>query len=86
MACAIRGYKCIIVMPSKMSAEKEVTLRALGAKIVRSSDEAAYDDPDSHISIAFRLRKEIKNSVILDQVGDEQSARSLSSKRLFSSI
>ena len=41
MACAIKGYKCIITLPAKMSREKEVMMRALGAVIVRTPTEAA---------------------------------------------
>lgn len=40
LAAAIKGYKCIIVMPEKMSKEKEFTLRALGAEIVRTPTDA----------------------------------------------
>lgn len=50
-----------------MSKEKVDVLKALGAEIVRTPTEAAYDAPDSHISVAKRLRTEIKNSHILDQ-------------------
>jgi cystathionine beta-synthase len=67
LAAAVRGYKVIITMPEKMSMEKQVVLEALGAKIVRTPTEAAFDHPDSHISVARRLQKEIPNAHILDQ-------------------
>lgn len=64
---AVRGYKVIITMPEKMSQEKQLVLEALGAKIYRTRTEAAYDDEDSHISLAKRLQQEIPDSFILDQ-------------------
>lgn len=64
---AVKGYKVIITMPEKMSREKEVILFALGAKIYRTRTEAKWDDPDSHISLARKLQKEIPNAHILDQ-------------------
>jgi cystathionine beta-synthase len=67
LACAVKGYRCIIVMPTKMSHEKEATVKALGAEIVRSDDDAPYNSDRSHIGIAFKLHKEIKNSIIFDQ-------------------
>tara|TARA_B100001123_G_C15310794_1_gene1024263 strand:+ start:762 stop:1718 length:957 start_codon:yes stop_codon:yes gene_type:complete len=67
LAAAVKGYKMIITMPEKMSKEKEVVLKALGAKIVRTPTEAAWDSPESHIGIANKLNKEIHNSHILDQ-------------------
>lgn len=51
----------------KMSNEKIATLRALGAEVVRTPTEAAFDSPESHIGVAKRLRDAIPNSVILDQ-------------------
>lgn len=68
MAAAVRGYKCIIVMPEKMSDEKVSTLYALGAEIVRTPTEASWYSPEAHISVAQKLQKEIPNSIILDQV------------------
>jgi len=67
LSAAVKGYKMIITMPEKMSKEKEVVLKALGAQIVRTPTEAAWDDPESHIEVAKKLNKEIKNSHILDQ-------------------
>lgn len=68
MASAVKGYRCIIVMPEKMSNEKVDALRALGAEIVRTPTSAAFDSPDSLIAVAQRLNREIPNSIILDQV------------------
>jgi len=67
LAAAVKGYKIIITMPEKMSREKEVVLEALGATIYRTPTEAAWNDPDSHISLAKRLQKEIPNAHILNQ-------------------
>lgn len=67
MACAVKGYKCLIVMPEKMSDEKVSTLKLLGAKIVRTPTEAAHDDPEGLILVAQRLNNEIKDSIILNQ-------------------
>ncbi|KAI6198116.1 hypothetical protein M3Y94_01306700 [Aphelenchoides besseyi] len=67
MLCACRGYRCIIVMPEKMSKEKECVLKALGAEIVRTKSHHKYNDPDSHIGVALRLQREIPDSIILDQ-------------------
>src|SRR6188508_2722813 len=67
MAAAVRGYRVIITMPEKMSQEKQVVLEALGAEIIRTPTEAAWDAPESHIGVAKRLREIIPNSHILDQ-------------------
>ena len=67
LAAAVKGYKMIITMPEKMSKEKEVVLKALGAEIVRTPTEAAWDDPESHIEIAKKINKNTPNSHILDQ-------------------
>ena len=67
LAAAVMGYKMIITMPKKMSQEKEDVLKALGAKVIRTRTEAAFDEPDSLIGVAKKLNKEIPNSYILDQ-------------------
>ncbi|KAJ3114780.1 hypothetical protein HDU96_001669 [Phlyctochytrium bullatum] len=67
LAAAVKGYRAIITLPEKMSQEKVDVLKALGAEIIRTPTEAAWDSPDSHIGVAQRLNKEIKDSWIPDQ-------------------
>jgi cystathionine beta-synthase len=55
LAAAVQGYECIVAMPEKMSAEKANILKGLGAKIIRTPNEAGWDHPDSHISTAKRM-------------------------------
>lgn len=69
-------------------------LRALGAEIVRTPTNARFDSPESHVGVAWRLKNEIPNSHILDQVrclpyptpaspGDNFVVRDLCSSVLF---
>jgi cystathionine beta-synthase len=67
LAAAVRGYRMIITMPEKMSREKQVVLEALGAEIIRTPTEAAFDAPESHIGVAKQLHSILPNSHILDQ-------------------
>eukprot|EP01116_Phalansterium_solitarium_P025243 TRINITY_DN954_c0_g1_i1.p1 TRINITY_DN954_c0_g1~~TRINITY_DN954_c0_g1_i1.p1 ORF type:complete len:511 (-),score=250.78 TRINITY_DN954_c0_g1_i1:446-1978(-) len=67
LAAAVKGYKMVITLPEKMSKEKVDVLKALGATIIRTPTEAAWDSPESHIGVAQKLNKEIANSHILDQ-------------------
>jgi len=70
LAAAVKGYRMVITMPQKMSREKQVVLEALGAEIVRTPTEAAFDSPESHIGVAKRLKQILPNSHILDQYGN----------------
>lgn len=67
LAAAVKGYKVIITMPEKMSHEKEVVLKALGATIYRTPTDAASDSEESHLALAKKLQREIPHSFILDQ-------------------
>ncbi len=70
LAAAVHGYRMIITMPEKMSREKQVTLEALGAEIIRTPTEAAWDAPESHIGVAKQLQRILPNAHILDQYGN----------------
>ncbi len=59
IAAAIKGYRCIFVMPDKMSTEKIALLRAYGADVVVCPTAVAREDPRSYYSVADRLAREI---------------------------
>jgi cystathionine beta-synthase len=59
IAAAIRGYKCIFVMPDKMSQEKIALLRAYGAEVVICPTAVPPESPESYYRVADRLAEEI---------------------------
>src|SRR5205809_675269 len=62
MAAAVKGYRCIFVMPDKMSAEKVRLLRAYGAEVVVTPTNVAADSPESYNGVADRLAREVPGS------------------------
>jgi cystathionine beta-synthase len=52
LVSAVKGYRCVIVMPEKMSNEKVSVLRALGAEIVRTPTSAAFNSPGIYIGLS----------------------------------
>merc|ERR1719265_2442696 len=66
LTAALKGYKMIICLPQKMSGEKVNTMKCLGAEILRTPTEAAWNAEDSHIFLSQRLAKEVGGHV-LDQ-------------------
>ncbi|MFM2161625.1 MAG: hypothetical protein RLZZ383_1137 [Pseudomonadota bacterium] len=75
LAAAVMGYRMIITMPEKMSREKQVVLEALGAEIIRTPTEAAWDAPESHIGVAKQLQSILPNAHVLDQYGNPNNPR-----------
>ena len=75
MISAVNGYRCIIVMPQKMSKEKADTMRALGAEIIRTPNSAGYLSLESPFAVSERLHREIPNSFILNQVIKNRQSR-----------
>ena len=67
IAAAIRGYRCIFVMPDKMSQEKIATLRAYGAEVVITPTAVEHDSPESYYSVSSRLAEEIPGGFKPDQ-------------------
>ena len=67
IAAAIKGYKCIFVLPDKMSSEKIQNLRAFGAKVVVTPTAVEPDDPRSYYQVSRRLARETPNAIYLNQ-------------------
>lgn len=67
LAAAVKGYRLIVTMPEKMSQEKQRTMEALGAEIIRTPTEAGHDDPRNNINVAVRMAEENPNTHLLDQ-------------------
>jgi cystathionine beta-synthase len=59
MIAAVKGYRCIFVLPDKMSGEKVRLLRAYGAEVVITATNVPPDSPDSYNGVADRLTREI---------------------------
>jgi cystathionine beta-synthase len=67
ITAAVKGYRCIFVLPDKMSTEKVSLLRAYGAEIVIVPTNVPPDSPESYNGVADRLLNEIPNSWRPDQ-------------------
>ena len=68
MVAAVRGYRCVFVLPEKMSRDKEDLLRAYGADVVRVPN-APLDAPENFQNVARRLSAE-NNWFLPEQFGN----------------
>src|SRR5438128_4012090 len=71
IAAALKGYRCIFVMPDKMSQEKISMLRAYGAEVVITPTAVDPDSPESYYSVSSRLAEEIPGGFKPDQYSNE---------------
>src|SRR5262249_54929398 len=67
IAAALKGYRCIFVMPDKMSQEKIAILRAYGAEVVITPTAVEPASPESYYSVSSRLAEEIPGGFKPDQ-------------------
>jgi cystathionine beta-synthase len=67
IGAALKGYRCIFVMPDKMSQEKIAILRAYGAEVVITPTAVDPDSPESYYSVSSRLAEEIPGGFKPDQ-------------------
>lgn len=67
LVAAQKGYKLILVIPDKMSQEKILHLRALGADCRITRSDVGKGHPEYYQDIAERLSKEIPGSFYVNQ-------------------
>jgi cystathionine beta-synthase len=73
IAAATRGYRCIFVMPDKMSQEKISLLRAYGAEVVITPTAVPPDSPESYYRVADRLTEEIPGAFQPNQYFNQEN-------------
>lgn len=67
MVCIVRGYKCILAVSSKSSADKIDMLKAMGAEVYVCPAHVPADDPKSYYEVAKRLHQENPGSIYINQ-------------------
>jgi cystathionine beta-synthase len=75
IAAAIKGYRCIFVMPDKMSQEKIALLRAYGAEVIITPTAVAPESPESYYRVADRLTEEIPGAFQPNQYFNQENPR-----------
>lgn len=75
MAAAIKGYRCIFAVPTKMSEEKVALLAAYGAEVVLTPTDVAPDSEESYNGVADRLAREIPGAFRPSQFSNEENPR-----------
>jgi cystathionine beta-synthase len=76
MVAQSRGYKCVFVVPDKVSEDKQNVLRAYGAEVVVCPTAVDPDHPSSYYSVSDRLVREIEGAWKPDQYSNPQNPRS----------
>ncbi len=76
IAAALKGYRCVFVMPDKMSDEKVRLLRAFGARVIITPTAVEPDDPRSYYSVAKKIVEETPNAILANQYHNPANPKS----------
>ena len=75
MASALKGYRCVFVMPDKVAPEKVSLLRAYGAEVVIFPAAVPPESAESYYSVSDRLAAEIPGAFKPDQYSNQENPR-----------
>lgn len=67
LAAAVKGYKMIATIPERMSMEKVLVMKSLGADVIRCLSDVPWDSNESYVGTARRMNEETPNSIFLNQ-------------------
>ena len=62
-----KGYRVVLVVPDKMSTEKVLHLKAMGAEVHITRSDVGKGHPEYYQDVAARLAKDIPDSFFADQ-------------------
>ncbi len=74
MIAAIKGYRAILTMPDKVSAEKQDALRAFGAEVVVCPTAAAPGSPEHYVQRARAIAASLPGSFMINQYDNPKNA------------
>ncbi len=69
-----KGYRVVLVVPDKMSSEKVLHLKALGAEVHMTRSDVVRGHPDYYQDVAARLAREIPGAFFVDQFNNPDNA------------
>lgn len=75
LAAAVKGYRCIFVVPDKMSEDKIRLLRGYGAEVLVTPSAVPPNSPDAYNSVAERLSREIPGAFRPNQFGNHSNPK-----------
>src|SRR5690348_13128465 len=70
LVAAAKGYRCILIIPDKMSQEKIAHVRALGAEVRIVRSDVTRGHPEYYQDVAARLAEEIPGAFYVNQFGN----------------
>jgi cystathionine beta-synthase len=76
LVAQLRGYKCVFVVPDKVSEDKQNVMRAYGAEVVVCPTAVAPEDPRSYYNVSDRLARDIPGAWKPDQYSNPANPRS----------
>lgn len=67
LVASVKGYKTILVIPDKMSLEKILHLKAMGAQVIITRSDVNKGHPEYYQDLAERIARETPNAFYINQ-------------------